>query len=121
MIAFPTGNVQYQVNEIFPVTFECSATGTPPPYINWLLNGSQLEGLPGYRSRVSLGNASQPMAVETGGGTIYSVTRSLTLSNTTDGDSGTYTCEAFNNNTQTPSVTQDFELFVIGNHNDPQQ
>ncbi len=101
--------------------FECSATGIPPPYINWLLNGSRLEDLPGYSSRVYLGNASQPVAVEMGGGTIYSVTRSLILSNTTDGDSGTYTCEAFNNNTRTPSVTLDFELFVVGNHNDPQQ
>ncbi len=101
--------------------FECSATGIPPPYINWLLNGSRLEGLPGYSLRVSLGNASQPVPVEMGGGTIYNVTRNLTLSPTMDEDSGTYTCEAFNNNTRTPSVTQDFELFVIGNHNDPQK
>ncbi len=119
VITFPTANFQYQVNETFPVTFQCSATGTPLSYINWLLNGSRLEDLPGYSSRVSLGNASQPVLVETGGGTIYSVTRSLTLSATMDDDSGTYSCEAFNNNTRAPSITQDFELFVRGNHNDP--
>ncbi len=85
-----------------------------PPNINWLLNGSRLEDLPAYSSRISLSNRSQPMEVETENGTIYSVTRTLTLSNTTDEDSGTYTCEAFNNNARTPTVMQDFELFVRG-------
>ncbi len=113
-ITFPNDSTIYRVNQSFPVTFECSATGIPAPYINWLLNGSRLEDLFAYSSRISLSNRSQPLEVETENGTMYSVERTLTLSDTMDEDSGNYTCEAFNNNTRTPAVTQDFKLFVRG-------
>ncbi len=113
-ITFPNDSTIYRVNQSFPVTFECSATGIPAPYINWLLNGVRLEDLPAYNSRISLSDHSQPMEVETENGTNYSAERTLILTNTTDEDSGNYTCEAFNNNTRTPAVIQDFELFVRG-------
>ncbi len=113
-ITFPNNSTIYRVNQTFPVTFECSATGIPAPYINWLLNGVRLEDLPAYNSRISLSDRSEPLEVETENGTIYSVERTLILSNTMDEDSGNYTCEAFNNNLWTPAVTQDFELFVRG-------
>ncbi len=113
-ITFPNDSTIYRVNQSFPVTFECSATGIPAPYINWLLNGVRLENLPAYNSRISLSDRSEPLEVETENGTIYSVERTLILFNTTDEDSGNYTCVAFNNNVRTPNVTQDFELFVRG-------
>ncbi len=113
-ITFPNDSTIYRINQSFPVTFECSATGIPTPYINWLLNGLRLEDLPAYSSRISFSDFSQPLEVETENGTIYSVERTLTLSDTVDEDSGTYTCEAFNNNARTLNVTQDFELFVRG-------
>ena len=55
-----------------------------------------------------------PELYSTDGGNIYFISRSLTLDNTMDADSGTYTCVASNGNAVTPSVTQDFELFVNG-------
>ena len=54
-----------------------------------------------------------PELYSTDGGNIF-VSRNLTLDSTMDADSGTYTCLAFNGNAVTPSVTQDFELFVNG-------
>ena len=64
--------------------------------------------------RISLSNPSDSEAFPTTGGNIYSVSRNLTISNTRDNDSDTYTCVAFNGNARTPSVTQDFELIVQG-------
>ena len=65
-------------------------------------------------SRISLSNPSDPEAFPTTGGDIYSVSRNLTISNTRDNDSDTYTCVASNGNARTPSVTQDFDLIIQG-------
>ena len=102
----------YTVNEGNPVTFTCSATGIPPPNITWIKNGVVLNG--SADSRISLGNPSDPETVSTAGGNIYFVSRNLTLDNTRDNDSGTYTCVASNGNAVMPNVTQNFELFVNG-------
>ena len=102
----------YTVNETDPVTFTCSATGISPPDITWMRNGAvQNESVD---SRISLSNPSDPEPVPTAGGNISSVSRSLTLSSTRDNDSDTYTCVASNGNTVTPSVIQNFGLFVNG-------
>ena len=58
-------------------------------------------------ARVSLSEASVS-TIATDGGNIYQVSRTLTLDNATDSDSGNYTCQA------QPSVSQEFELFVRG-------
>ena len=102
----------YTVNETDPVTFTCSATGIPPPEITWIRNGVVLNE--SIDSRISLSNPSDPVPVPTAGGNISSVSRTLTISNTRDNDSDTYTCVAANGNAVTPSVTQNFELVVQG-------
>ena len=55
-----------------------------------------------------------PELFSTGRGNIYFVRRNLTLYNTMDVDSGTYTCVAFNGNAVDPTDMQNFELFVRG-------
>ena len=104
-------NFTYVVNETEPVTFTCSATGIPPPEITWMRNGVPLDN--NVDPCISL-SPSDPEVFPTTGGNIYSVSRSLTISNTRDNDSDTYTCVASNGNAVTPSVDQDFELIVQG-------
>ena len=109
-ITFPLDNTfTYTVNEADPVTFICSATGIPPPEITWMRNG-----VPFSNPQVTLSNPTMPELHSTDGGNIYFVSRNLTLANTMDADSGTYTCVASNGNAVTPTVTQDFELIVQG-------
>ena len=111
-ILIPPVNFTYVVNETDPVIFMCSATGIPPPEITWMRNGVLLDE--NVDSRISLSNPSDPEAFPTTGGDIYSVGRNLTISNSRDNDSDTYTCVASNGNERTPSVTQDFELIIQG-------
>ena len=111
-ITFPPDGLVYTVNETDPVTFNCSATGIPPPEITWMRNGVVLNE--SVDSRISLSNPSGPETVPTPGGNISSVSRTLTISNTRDNDSDNYTCVAANGNAVTPSVTQNFELVVQG-------
>ena len=65
-------------------------------------------------TRVTLSDPTMPVVFSTSGGNIYFVSRNLTLDNTMDADSGTYTCVASNGNAVTPTDTQNFELFVRG-------
>ena len=107
----PPVDFTYFVNETDSVTFTCSATGIPPPEITWMRSGVVFSN-----TRVTVSNPTMPELYSTDGGNIYLVSRNLTLDNTMDADSGTYTCVASNGNAVTPSVTQDFELFVNGMH-----
>ena len=68
--------------------------------------------MPFSNSRVTISEPTMPELYSTDGGNIYFVSRNLTLDNTMDADSGTYTCVASNGNAVTPNVTQNFELFV---------
>ena len=101
------GQMNYTVNETGTVTFECSATGIPPPTITWLRNGMELTD-----SRVTIGNpVEMDFTRANDGETVSMVTHTLNLINTTDGDSGMYTCMASND--PDPGVdTVDFELIV---------
>ena len=111
-ILIPPVNFNYTVNETDPVIFMCSAAGIPPPEITWTRNGVPLDN--NVDPRISLSNPSDPEVFSTAGGNIYSVSRNLTISNTRDNDSDTYTCVASNGNARTPTVTRDFELIVQG-------
>ena len=108
-IIFPNDSFAgYVVNVTDPVTFECAATGIPPPTIQWLRDGVMLS------SGVILSEPSQTLVpAPMGTGMIYQVERTLTFT-TTASDTDTYTCEASNTNTVQPTVTQNFILFVQG-------
>ena len=65
-------------------------------------------------TRVTLSDPTMPNLFRTGDGDIYFVSRNLTLDNTMNADSGTYTCVASNGNAVDPTDMQNFELFVRG-------
>ena len=108
-IIFPNDSfLGYIVNVTDPVTFECTATGIPPPSIQWFRDGVLLS------SGVVLSEPSQTMVpAPVGTGMIYQVERTLTFV-TTASDTDTYTCEASNINVVQPTAVQDFTLFVQG-------
>ena len=98
------------MNQFDEVVFECRATGTPAPYINWYGNGIRLNAASG--SRISLGDPV--LILPATSNDVYEVSRTLTFNYTRDDDTGTYLCVAANENTRMPNVTQNFELFVRG-------
>ena len=104
------GQMNYTVNETDTVTFECSATSIPPPTITWLRNGMELNNM--TNSRVTVGDPMEmDFTRDNDGETVSIVTRTLNLMNTTNGDSGMYTCMA-TNDADPGSDTMDFDLIV---------
>ena len=108
-IIFPNDSFAgYVINVTDPVTFECIATGIPPPTIQWSRDGMLLS------SRVMLSEPSQTMvSAPMGTGMIYQVEQTLTFT-TASNNTDTYTCEASNINEVQPTVAQNFTLFVQG-------
>ena len=101
-----TSVMNYTVNMSDPVTFECVATGIPPPSITWFRNGAELAD-----SRIMLNDPSSILMDDGNEGMVFEVTRTLTLSMSEDGDSGGYECRASND--ATPGLdTEPFELVV---------
>ena len=124
-IVFPYDSFTgYVINVTDTVTFECIATGIPPPAIQWfrggmlltpegvLGNGQSLVSIGELNSRLTLGEPSQ-MMIPTPAGRIYQVERAMTFS-TNGSDTDTYTCMASNINAVQPIATQNFTLFVQG-------
>ena len=103
----PTENFNYTVNETDSVIFVCVVVGIPAPSISFYRNGGIVDE--STDMRITLTDNSEPQDFLTSGGTVFLVSRNLTLENTTDTDSGTYTCAASN-----VAVTRDFELIVQG-------
>ena len=98
----------YVVNSSNSVTFQCTATGVPPPTIRWFRNGQLLS--PFTDSRVSLSDhniTAPPQALAT-------VWRTLTISNTSVNDMFvTYNCSA-NNEASVGIASEIFEISVQG-------
>ena len=128
-IIFPNdGFTGYVVNVTDAVSFECIATGIPPPTVQWFRGGMLLtpEGESGsgqnmvssgeQNSRLMLGEPSQ-MMIPTPAGNIYQVERTLTF-DTNGNDTYTYTCMASNVNAVQPIATHNFTLFVQGRSQD---
>ena len=109
---FPPENFIETVDETDSVTLICSVVGIPAPSISFYQSGTLLDQ--GTDQRITLTDNSEPQDFQTATGTVFLVSRNLTLDNTTDADSGTYTCVASNGNAVTPNVIQIFELFVNG-------
>ena len=93
IIAPPAGST-FTVNETEDITIECSAIGIPAPaiffstVINIILNNT-------VDSRISLSNTTEPMEyVRDDGEIVQQVYRSMTLSDSEDGDSDEYLCVA---------------------------
>ena len=105
----PPVNFTETVNEAAHVTFICVVVGIPAPKISFYKNGILLDRI--TDQRITLTDNSVPLDFLTSNGTVFLVIRILTLDNTMDADSGTYSCVASNAVT---NVTQDFELFVQG-------
>ena len=106
---FPPENFNYTVNETDSVTFVCVVVGIPAPRISFYQNGGIIDR--STDMRITLTGNSEPQDFLTSGGTVFLVSRNLTLDNTMDTDSGTYTCAASN---VAANVTRDFELIVQG-------
>ena len=83
-----SSNQTYVTNEMTPVVFQCSVTGIPAPSVTWYRDGIPLD-----HSRVSFGSPIQQQLVSSG---LYQVTQNLTITNTTDTDSGNYSCVGTN-------------------------
>ena len=112
VITEPIPGRVYFVNESRLITFDCTATGIPPPEISWWRGNDTLDGT--TNSRVSLSDP-RTEEISTPNGTIYSVSRQLNLSNTMDSDSGDdYFCQASNGDGENFNVDVRFQLFVIG-------
>ena len=86
-----------------PVIFNCTATGNPSPNITWYKNGSSL--LPSSDPRITVGPPREKL-LSSG---LYQVVQNLTINNTADRDSGSYSCVC--NNTGGMG-TQEFDLIV---------
>ena len=102
--------MNYTVDMTDEVTFECVATGIPPPSITWYRNGTELDSTD---TRVTFNDPSGAVTVmDSDGEIIYSaVTRTFILDITEDGDSGIYECRA--SNEATPGEdSMEFELIV---------
>jgi len=105
----PPENFTYTVNETNSVTFVCVVVGIPVPSISFYRNGRVIDESTDVR--ITLTDNSEPQDFLTSGGTTFLVSCNLTLDNTMDTDSGTYTCAASN---VAANVTRDFELVVQG-------
>ena len=105
----PAVNFTEIINEAVPVTFICVVVGIPAPNISFYRNGVLVDQ--STDPRITLTDNSVPLDFLTSNGTVFLVIQILTLDNTMDADSGTYTCVASNT---AANVTRDFELFVQG-------
>ena len=99
--------MNYIVNMGDVVTYQCVATGIPAPSITWFRNGTELSN-----SRVTLSDLSEAALVEDNTGEmILQTSRTLNLSMTEDGDSGSYECRA-SNDAMSGEDSEPFDLIV---------
>ena len=119
----PVGGEQFRVNVTEGFYMTCSASGLPSPSISFFRGNESLDdanGMSGmgmdFTSRALVGDVSMPMLMDDG---TFLVTRSLTLFNVVDEDSGNLTCQATNNIIELNETRMNnvvFELIVQGKY-----
>ena len=111
MIIFPPEGFVITVFQFDPAIFTCTAAGFPPPDISWftqedesitLLHNNTIIHDPVQRQDYILPNVI---------GEVFSVNRSLTLTEVMNGDDGRYTCIV---NSSAGDATREFQLIVQG-------
>ena len=112
-IVYPPENFVITVDQFQPATFDCSATGIPPPQISW--TRSQNGGSISLTSMTSI-DIRQPIQMDNyvlvdGRGMAFRVNRSLVLLETEDRDSGVYSCVGSN---VAGNGSREFQLVVQG-------
>ena len=88
VVAAPQRQIQINVGQT--LTIQCTARGSPAPYINWRLNWGNVCGDGSDNGRCQMAqsiDANDPSLV----------TGTLTVRNVNAGDGGAYSCEALNN------------------------
>ena len=98
-ISTPTDSQQFTVNEQTDITFTCIASGSPAPTISFMYEEMPLNRTDGRPislggplvDRVMLGREESSLNDSTG---LYVVTRTLTLFDSVEGDTGNFMCSA---------------------------
>ena len=108
-ITSPAAGFTYTVNSSNQVTFQCTASGIPPPLITFYDSYGPLSSDVDPRFILS-----DPItgSVTIGQQTVFTTSRRLTINITEDGDSGYYTCEASNQGVATFYSNLTFQLVV---------
>ena len=102
--------MNYTVNMGDNVTFQCVVTGIPAPSITWFRDNTELNTT--TDSRVTFNDPLAPtLVMDEAEEMIYEATRTLVLTETEDGDSGTYECRA-SNDAMPGEAAATFELIV---------
>ncbi len=101
----PEGSTRYAVNETNNITFQCTATGVPPPDIQWYRGSDILNS--SSDSRVIIRNE---IMNEQNGALAY-VSKKLILTNTSISDAGCYSCNA-TNSAINGETSAEFELLI---------
>ena len=104
----PPGDTRYVVNVSDPVTFQCRATGVPPPTIQWYRGGRLI--VSSMDSRLHLSNPTTTAPPRS----LATVSRTLTISSVMASDADTsYSCNA-SNAASVGVASEVFEMFVQG-------
>ena len=112
IVAPPEGLV-LTVDQFQPVTFTCAAAGTPHPEISWVrqINGEDFTLVAGDSITIDSPVVTAEFMLSDGRGVVMGVSRSLTMMEALDEDSGSYFCIA---NSTTGEVRRGFDLVVQG-------
>lgn len=88
VVAAPQRQIQVNVGQT--LTIQCTARGSPAPYINWRLNWGHVCGDGSDNGRCTMAQSLDPSDPSL-------VTGTLTVRNVNLADAGAYSCEALNN------------------------
>ncbi len=113
----PQPNQLFTYNETDNVTFTCTAVGIPAPDILFFQNTLRLNGSGAEppNPRVILENVTSPVMNNASGEFLLEVSRTLIITDTEDGDSGSYSCQTVSDpRLEVNTVT--FELLVQGQY-----